>query len=102
MLRKIRNLLSRYKEEEPQEETKVVYIWAVIDGPFEDEDLGAWALIVKAEVDGDLIFTELYFQHFNQAYDFKNQVDWALGPVEFEIPLDAEVAESERKCLKQQ
>lgn len=102
MLKKIKQFFSKKVEIPQEEESKTAYIWAVIDGPFEDDEINAWVLMVKANVDDSMIITELYFKTFNQAYDFKRDVDFTPGPVEFEIPIDAEVAGSERKCLKQQ
>lgn len=97
------NLLKKlFKKKETEEEDKYkVAIWAAIDGPFQDED-GVWTLLVKAEVDGSLLVTELYFENFDMAYNFETALQKTTGPIEIELPHHVKVAESERTWVKQQ
>ena len=101
MWNKIRDFFRSKTKNSNDPGDQVVFVWAVVDGPIED-DLNFWTLVVKVAVEGELIITELHFSSFEEANSFSKLVVTSPSAIKLSVPSDLDIAESERECQKQQ
>lgn len=65
-------------------------IHKVIEGPYEDEmEMEIW-LLCLAEENGELTEVEMYFDTFDEAYQFKNHFAKSIDPIIFNYETDNE------------
>lgn len=77
------------KDEEEKDDLYELVIWAVVQGPVEEDD-GVFTLWVKASVEEEMFITELYFRDFESAYLFSTELS-KKDNIKLNIPTEMEV-----------
>jgi len=89
MIQWLNKLLGKGPPEKPTVEDKIL-IWGVVDGPYfacevcQDEllDDDSCLLVCKVEEKGEVFDSEVWFDCFDSAYEFKKYFDTNIEPLE--------------------
>ena len=90
MIQWLKKLLGKGPPQDRQPTSAKTLIWGVVDGPYylhevcQDEPLDddLCLLVCKVEQDGEVFDSEVWFDCFDSAYEFKRYFDTNIEPLE--------------------
>lgn len=88
MLKWLKTKLTK-KKPETKTSSKKILIWDVLEGPIDADDLPDdlpdghnFLNVCKAEIDGEIVHVNFWFETFDEAYEWVKHFQKAIEPIE--------------------